>query len=104
MPLAGGATGFLNGGLKCDDFVYNAVMGFARHVGQQLEVETQTDRVGLWMLAQKTVIIALSAPQPVAVCIESHSWNYNQVEVAGVRMVLWFGNMEIPFRKCHIFS
>ena len=79
-------------------------MRFERHFGQQLEVETQSDRIDLRMLGQKTVVVTFSTAQTVSGFVEGHPWHHNQVKIASIRMILWFGNMEIAFCKFHIFS
>ena len=67
-------------------------------------VKAKANSMDIRMLCQEAVVIATSAPQSMTVGVKSHSRNYYQVEIAGVRMVLRFGDMEITFRKSHIFS
>ena len=79
-------------------------MRLRRDLRQQLEVEAEPDGMDFRMLCQETVLVTASAPETVSVGIEGHSRYYNQVKITAIRMVLRFGNMEITFRKRHVFS
>ena len=79
-------------------------MGFAGHLRYELEVEAETDGGGLRMLGEETVVVAFAVSQTVPLSVEGHPGYHDEVEVAGIRMILRFRNMEVAFRKHRVFS
>lgn len=84
---------------KGDDFVHFDVERLGRHLVNELEIEADADASHVQMLAEETVVIATSAPKAVALAVESHARNHNEVEITLVRLVLGLKNVEVANGK-----
>ena len=56
------------------------------------------------MLAEETVVIAFAPADAVALAVKRDPRHYNEVEIAGLRFVLRFQNVEIAHGKCGVLT
>ena len=81
--------------LHRDDFVHPDVERLGGHFVNHLEVEADADAFHVEVLAEETVVVAASATETVALGVEGHARDDDEVEAALVRLVLWLKDVEV---------
>ena len=51
------------------------------------------------MMAKEPVVITLAPAETIAIAVEGHTWNDNQIKTARVWLVLRFQNIEVAHGK-----
>ena len=81
--------------LSRNNFIHGNVVFFNRHIINKLEVETKANFFCCTMLAEKAVVVALAPSQAVALSVESHSRDDDEVVTTDIGLVLRFKNVEV---------
>ena len=91
-------------GLKCDDLVHPDVEGLCGDGVNTLKVKADTDAFHLHVLAEKTVVVTLTASQPVSLSVKGYARDDDEVEITSVRLVLRFQNVEVAHGKSGVLA
>ena len=81
--------------LERNDFVHEDVERLGGDLIDKLEVEADADALDVEMLAEETVVVASAATDAVAIFVEGHARDDDQVEIAMIRFVLRLKDVEV---------
>lgn len=90
-----------------EDFVHVDVERFGGNLVDELEIEADADAFHIGVFAEETVVVTPSSTNAVAFAVEGYTGDDDEVEIASIRLVLGFKDVEVAngesgvFAKCH---
>jgi len=90
--------------LERNHLVHKDVKRLGGHFVNKLEVEADADALHFKVLAEETVVVASTPPDAVALAVESHAWDDNQVKITVIGLILRLEDVEVAHGKVGVLG